>query len=311
MRPRNAEAHTKLVHVLDRIYETPERVYYRPGHSRHEHRPRKQQQSASNGQRSGGGGEAGGAVAAASKAATESVAMKALFYLLLFLAEVLLFGTITLLIYWIFNYQGGVAWANDIKKQFNLHYILMTGGFIFLNGHAMLVYRSFTCCKKIYNKLLHTIFFVLSISAITIGIVSAFMAHNSSADPKHFYSLHSWIGLGTMGLFALQFIVGFVSFLVLLCCDKATVTYRQRLVPIHTNFGLIIFSIAAAACVTGLMQTAKGRFNGVNGAPNYQDLPEEGIFVNTIAIAIIALTILLPLLVRNNLRGGQAVFSVN
>lgn len=62
--------------------------------------------------------------------------MKAIFYLLLFLAEVLLFGTITLLIYWIFNYQGGVAWANDIKKQFNLHYILMVGGFIFLNGHG-------------------------------------------------------------------------------------------------------------------------------------------------------------------------------
>ncbi|KAH7962368.1 hypothetical protein HPB52_015746 [Rhipicephalus sanguineus] len=199
MRPRNAESH-KLVHVLDRIYETPERVYYyRPG--------KQQQQSASNGQRSGGGEAGGAGAAASSKAATESAAMKALFYLLLFLAEVLLFGTITLLIYWIFNYQGGVAWANDIKKQFNLHYILMTGGFIFLNGHAMLVYRSFTCCKKIYNKLLHTIFFVLSISAITIGIVSAFMAHNSKADPKHFYSLHSWIGLGTMGLFAFAGIV--------------------------------------------------------------------------------------------------------
>ncbi|EEC12138.1 cytochrome B561, putative [Ixodes scapularis] len=107
--------------------------------------------------------------------------MKALFYLLLLLAEVLLFGTITLTIYWIFNYQGGVAWANDTRKQFNLHYILM-----------------------IYNKVLHTIFFVLSISAITIGIVSAFQAHNNVADPRHFYSLHSWIGLGTMGLFALQ-----------------------------------------------------------------------------------------------------------
>ncbi|KAH8009551.1 hypothetical protein HPB51_018244 [Rhipicephalus microplus] len=32
MRPTNAESHNKLVHVLDRIYETPERVYYhRPG----------------------------------------------------------------------------------------------------------------------------------------------------------------------------------------------------------------------------------------------------------------------------------------
>ncbi|XP_029848851.1 lysosomal membrane ascorbate-dependent ferrireductase CYB561A3 isoform X2 [Ixodes scapularis] len=297
MRPRNAgEAH-KLVHVLDRIYVTPERV-----------QKRKQQQQSNNnssGQREAAGGGGG------PESATASAAMKALFYLLLLLAEVLLFGTITLTIYWIFNYQGGVAWANDTRKQFNLHYILMVGGFIFLNGHAMLVYRSFTCCKKIYNKVLHTIFFVLSISAITIGIVSAFQAHNNVADPRHFYSLHSWIGLGTMGLFALQFVVGFISFLVLLCCDKATVTYRQRLVPIHTNFGLIIFGMAAATCVTGLMQTATYRFNGKDGAPLYRELPEQGIFVNTIAIAIIALTILLPLLVKNNLRGGQTVLSIN
>ncbi|KAL3223946.1 hypothetical protein MRX96_027019 [Rhipicephalus microplus] len=270
MRPTNAEPHNKLVHVLDRIYETPERVYYhRPGHSRHEHRPRKQQQqSASNGQRSGGG-EAGGA-AASSKAATESAAMKALFYLLLFLAEVLLFGTITLLIYWDLQLPGRrrVGQRHQEAVQPPLH------------PHDRRDSSSSTD---------------MQCWSITIGIVSAFMAHNSKADPKHFYSLHSWIGLGTMGLFALQ----------------ATVTYRQRLVPIHTNFGLIIFSMAAATCVTGLMQTAKSRFNGANGAPNYPDLPEEGIFVNTIAIAIIALTILLPLLVRNNLRGGQAVFSVN
>ncbi|XP_064456159.1 plasma membrane ascorbate-dependent reductase CYBRD1-like isoform X2 [Ornithodoros turicata] len=263
------------------------------------HQQQQQHASGGDGQREEGGG------------CGSHTAMKALFYFLLFLAEVLLFGTITLTIYWVLNYEGGVKWANDIKRQFNLHYILMVGGFIFLNGQAILVYRSFTCCKKIYNKVLHTIFFVLSISSITIGIVSAFQAHNSVADPKHFYSLHSWIGLGTMGLFALQFVVGFTSFLVLLCCDKATLSYRQRLVPIHTNFGLIIFGMAAAACVTGLMQTAKGRYSGKEGAPNYRELPEQAIFVNTIAAAIIALTILLPLLVRNNLRGGQTVLSIN
>ncbi|KAM7301516.1 lysosomal membrane ascorbate-dependent ferrireductase CYB561A3 isoform X1 [Ixodes scapularis] len=103
------------------------------GHSRHEYRARKQQQQSNNnssGQREAAGGGGG------PESATASAAMKALFYLLLLLAEVLLFGTITLTIYWIFNYQGGVAWANDTRKQFNLHYILMVGGFIFLNGHG-------------------------------------------------------------------------------------------------------------------------------------------------------------------------------
>lgn len=298
-RPRLATFPRFLPWKCVRVFKRGERSGAAKTHRKQTHQ---QQQNASGG---------GGATGQREEGSGRDTAMKALFYLLLFLAEVLLLGTITLTIYWVLTYEGGVAWANDIKRQFNLHYILMVGGFIFLNGQSILVYRSFTCCKKIYNKVLHTIFFVLSISSITIGIVSAFQAHSSVADPRHFYSLHSWIGLGTMGLFALQFVVGFISFLVLLCCDKATVTYRQRLVPIHTNFGLIIFGMAAATCVTGLMQTAKSRFSGKEGAPDYRDLPHQAIFVNTIAAAIIALTILLPLLVRNNLRGGQAVLSIN
>lgn len=121
---------------------------------------------------------------------------------------------------------------NNTHGQYNLHYILMVGGFIFLNGQctyfqllfslslifkryvcwfsfgiAMLAYRSFQCCKKIYVKVLHTIFFVLAISAITIGLVAAIQAANNIPNGKHFYTMHSWIGLAAIGLFALQVIV--------------------------------------------------------------------------------------------------------
>jgi hypothetical protein len=145
----------------------------------------------------------------------------------------------------------------------------------------MLIYKTFLCCKKIYNKITHTIFFVLSTSLITFGLFVGIQAqHMSPLDlpAVQFYSLHSWVGLVTVGLFALQvkqlfksfnknlniffkfqFLFGFVSFLVLLCCEKATAGYRARVLPTHQTMGIIIYSLAVATCLTGLLQTARSR----------------------------------------------------
>merc|ERR1739838_1244506 len=80
---------------------------------------------------------------------------------------------------------------------------------------------------------------------------------NNSPDPiPHFYSIHSWMGLTTMGLFALQFIVGFFSFLLLLCCESATASFRAALVPIHSTFGITTFVMAVATACSGLTEKA-------------------------------------------------------
>lgn len=71
----------------------------------------------------------------------------------------------------------------------------------------MLIYKTYVCCKKIYNKIAHAIFFLLSISLVSFGLLIAIQGqHMTGPDqsPVHFYSLHSWIGLATCGLFALQ-----------------------------------------------------------------------------------------------------------
>lgn len=51
-----------------------------------------------------------------------------------------------------------------------------------------------------------------------------------------------------------QFVVGFFSFLILLCCEGATAGFRASLVPIHASFGLTTFMLAIAAAVTGLTE---------------------------------------------------------
>jgi Eukaryotic cytochrome b561. len=53
-----------------------------------------------------------------------------------------------------------------------------------------------------------------------------------------------------------QFIVGFFSFLILLCCEGATAAFRASLVPIHATFGITTFMLAVATCLTGLTEKA-------------------------------------------------------
>lgn len=141
---------------------------------------------------------------------------------------------------------------------------------------AILLYRICRCCSHLVVKLCHTFFHACSIPCIVIGFMTVWDSHNQQNIPN-FYSLHSWLGLITMGLFAFQFVLGFFrydvtkefnykkhdtkywftySFLVLLCCDNATHKFRSIMVPIHASLGLATFMLAVAAGVTGLTQKA-------------------------------------------------------
>ena len=93
-----------------------------------------------------------------------------------------------------------------------MHPFLMVAGFIYFMGQAMLVYRTGTCCRRIYTKLVHTGFHLLAIPCIALGFVAVWdykslRTDETTGDRKevpHFYSIHSWLGLATMGMFALQ-----------------------------------------------------------------------------------------------------------
>ena len=75
----------------------------------------------------------------------------------------------------------------------------------------MLVYRSCRCCRRIWSKLLHTMFHMLGIPCVVLGFIAVWDYHSlkkdeegNSAPIPHFYSIHSWLGLVTMGLALLQ-----------------------------------------------------------------------------------------------------------
>jgi len=274
------------------------------------------------------------------------------FGFLVFIAQILLHGVVGLVLFWVIKYHSKsddpespsyspwpFSWKTDPDLEFNLHPVLMILGFIYFMGQAMLMYRTCRCCRRIWSKLLHTTFHLLAAPCIAIGFIATYDYHNDRlkdnqpAPIPHFYSIHSWMGLTTMGLFALQFLVGFFSFLLLLCCESATASFRAALVPIHSTFGITTFVMAVATACTGLTEkaffslSAPGIFNSLNQntdqansiktepdeyeydfeskpirykgiADLYFELPNEAIIVNTIGAALVGLAILMPCILK-------------
>ncbi|CAO1423674.1 unnamed protein product [Diamesa serratosioi] len=208
------------------------------------------------------------------------------------LSSILLLAALVLTVFWVIYYREGFS-LDDPKKQFNFHPVLMVGGYITLSGFSILLYRICRCCSHLVVKLCHTFFHACSIPCIVIGFMTVWDSHNQQNIPN-FYSLHSWLGLITMGLFAFQFVLGFFSFLVLLCCDNATHKFRSIMVPIHASLGLATFMLAVAAGVTGLTQKAIMDL----GITNYSTMIEEGVIMNAIGVILIGLGIIIPFAIR-------------
>ena len=107
-----------------------------------------------------------------------------------------------------------------------VQYLFVENNIFFQSFLAMLMYRSCRCCRRIANKLLHTVFHLLAMPCIAIAFVATYDSHTNRTVPceqgecpapiPNFYSLHSWMGLTTMGLFAMQVnarLITFMSFL--------------------------------------------------------------------------------------------------
>ncbi|XP_069193967.1 plasma membrane ascorbate-dependent reductase CYBRD1 isoform X3 [Procambarus clarkii] len=232
-----------------------------------------------------------------------STSSSLIFYCLVFLAEILMFGLLSLVLFWVVYYRGGFAWRDDVPKEFNYHPVLMICGFIFFMGHAMLVYRLFRCCNKLTAKVLHTFLHLMAVPCIVVGTITVFDSHNLRTPPiPNLYSLHSWLGVVTIGLFALQvthtLVVGFFSFWLLLCCEQGTARFRSGLVPVHATFGIITFMLAIATAVTGYTEKAFFSLRDPETKEiTYSRMENEAIIINTQAAALAALGILVPVMV--------------
>ncbi|KAM9305181.1 plasma membrane ascorbate-dependent reductase CYBRD1 [Gastrophryne carolinensis] len=201
---------------------------------------------------------------------------------LFFLVSALLLGfsLVIFVLVWVLYYTGdGLGWDGS-KGEFNWHPILIITGFIFIEGIAIIVYRlPWTWrCSKLLMKCIHAGLHLTAMIMVIVALVAVFDFHNANKIPN-MYSLHSWVGLIVVILFALQLVSSLVVYLV----PITPVSIRKAVMPIHVYSGLLLFGGVIATSLMGI--TEKLIFALKN--PAYSSLPPHGVFVNTLGLLIV------------------------
>ncbi|XAR51561.1 Ascorbate ferrireductase (transmembrane) [Bertholletia excelsa] len=185
-----------------------------------------------------------------------------------------------LVLIWTVHYRGGLALISDNKNLiFNVHPVLMVIGLVFLNGEAMLAYKTVTGTKS-FKKLVHLSLQFLAFCLSIIGVWAALKFHIDKGI-DNFYSLHSWLGLACLFLFSIQWAAGFATFWY----PGGSRNSRASLLPWHVFFGVYIYALAVATCTTGILE--KATFLQTNQVISRYST--EALLVNSLGILIVVL----------------------
>ncbi|PIN18273.1 cytochrome b [Handroanthus impetiginosus] len=185
-------------------------------------------------------------------------------------------GAILVLI-WCIVFRGGLAWEDTNKNLiFNIHPVLMLIGLIIIGGEAIMSYKSLPL-KKPEKKLIHLVLHAIALVLGIIGIYTAFKYHNES-NIANLYSLHSWLGIGVISLYGLQWIYGFLVFFF----PGGPTTLRSESLPWHVLFGMFVYILALGTASLGYLE--KLTFLQNNGLAKYG---AEAFLVNFTAIITI------------------------
>lgn len=146
---------------------------------------------------------------------------------------------------------------------------------------AIMAYR-IVLGSRTAKKAVHLLLHLLALAFAAVGLYAAVKFHNDAGDP-HVRSLHAWLGVVTIGLYALQWLVAFMYFVF----PGAMMTMRADYAPWHIFFGVVIFLMAVCTTETGLVRFIVG-------------YPSEALVVNFTGLVIlmfgvtVVLAVILP-----------------
>ncbi|KAJ3683392.1 hypothetical protein LUZ60_013619 [Juncus effusus] len=215
-----------------------------------------------------------------------------------------LIGAITavMVLIWCVHFRGGLAFSSDDKLQiFNVHPVLMVIGFVLIQGEAILAYKTLSGTKN-FKKLAHLSLQLIALILGVIGTWAAYKFHNERGI-DNFYSLHSWLGLLSLFLFAVQWGIGFVTFWY----PGGSRASRSFVLTWHVFIGLYIYALAIATAVTGLLEKA----TFMQGAKMITHFGSEAFLINSMGILIVSLGGIVILAIvasggeRSNYRGAE------
>lgn len=216
-------------------------------------------------------------------------------YVSLVLCVTLGFICVVLTAVWGSHYRGGYKWDGS-GLEFNWHPVLMTSGLVVLYGCGAVVYRlPFTWAQsKLRWKLVHSGLMLLALLLSVVGLCAVFDFHNKNKIPN-LYSLHSWIGLAAVILFALQWVAGFAGFLL----PWSPVSFRNLLKPFHVWLGGSILTLSIAACISGINEKLFFVLSGGSHSAAYSDLPPEAVLANALGVLIVVFGLVVLGIVTN------------
>lgn len=126
----------------------------------------------------------------------------------------------------------------------------MVTGLLFFFGFGITSFKNVGTSKPI-NKALHVICYVGAIVCFSVGLKAVWKSHdeNDNGYIANLYSIHSWLGLATVALFAQNFLLGLYHYLNPAMDLESKVAYMQK----HVFFGMFTIVAAAIAIETGAL----------------------------------------------------------
>ncbi|CAL5009368.1 unnamed protein product [Urochloa decumbens] len=209
-------------------------------------------------------------------------------------AHALAVAAVVLVVVWCVHFRGGVALRSVQNKQliFNLHPVLMVLGPIVLGGEAILSYRSLLLVPRAARKKAHMALHAAGLAAGVLGVYAVFKFHVESGIPN-LYSLHSWVGIAAISLYAAQWAAGFLAFFFPGASPPAR---RRALLPWHAVAGVLVFALAVATAQLGFLEKLTFLQSPPLRLPKYG---VEAMLVNFTALVVLLLGVAVVLATLN------------
>lgn len=170
-------------------------------------------------------------------------------------------GAVVLVLVWTGNYLNGFKLApvvktantNDTGQLFNWHPALMTLAFPIIMSEALLAYRSVYTknLQRVQQKTFHVVMHTVALSLAVLGVVAAWKSHSLKRPPTpNLDSIHSWLGLSTLGLAACQVLLGVAVYVFPHASSEARASFYQY----HAALGGSVFVLAITTMLAGIQE---------------------------------------------------------